>query len=76
MNIFILFQRALWSDMFTGRLKTEIPQALVSKSKHLVLHFFRSKISLNRIERQQPNQRAENSTRLSMDLQLVRKSTP
>ncbi|XP_063415717.1 ran GTPase-activating protein 1-like [Mytilus trossulus] len=25
------FQRALWSDMFTGRLKTEIPQAL----KHL-----------------------------------------
>lgn len=24
-----LFQRALWSDMFTGRLKTEIPQALV-----------------------------------------------
>ena len=25
----ILFQRALWSDMFTGRLKTEIPDALV-----------------------------------------------
>lgn len=24
------FKRALWKDMFTGRLKTEIPKALVS----------------------------------------------
>lgn len=23
------FKRALWKDMFTGRMKTEIPQALV-----------------------------------------------
>jgi Ran GTPase-activating protein 1 len=24
------FKRALWKDMFTGRMKTEIPKALVS----------------------------------------------
>lgn len=25
------FKRALWKDMFTGRLKSEIPKSLVSK---------------------------------------------
>lgn len=25
------FKRALWKDMFTGRMKTEIPKALVTK---------------------------------------------
>ena len=29
---FFVFQKALWSDMFTGRLKSEIPEALVSVS--------------------------------------------
>lgn len=29
------FQRALWKDMFTGRMKTEIPKALV-ELLHLV----------------------------------------
>lgn len=28
-DLYPLFQRAHWSDMFTGRLKSEIPQALV-----------------------------------------------
>ena len=28
------FKRAIWKDMFTGRLKTEIPQALVC------IHYF------------------------------------
>lgn len=26
------FKRALWKDMFTGRMKTEIPQALVRRT--------------------------------------------
>lgn len=31
------FKRALWKDMFTGRMKTEIPKALVCSSFVLVL---------------------------------------
>ncbi|XP_013402920.1 ran GTPase-activating protein 1 isoform X1 [Lingula anatina] len=31
------FERALWSDMFTGRLKTEIPQALMYLSNGIML---------------------------------------
>ena len=34
--VFGLPQRALWSDMFTGRLKTEIPDALVGAFNHLL----------------------------------------
>lgn len=30
------FQRALWKDLFTGRLKTEIPQALESLGKGMI----------------------------------------
>lgn len=30
------FQRALWKDLFTGRLKTEIPQALQSLGKGMI----------------------------------------
>ena len=32
----IIFQRALWSDMFTGRLKSEIPHALVISNSYLL----------------------------------------
>lgn len=28
------FKRALWKDLFTGRLKDEIPKSLVSKDFH------------------------------------------
>lgn len=31
------FQRALWKDMFTGRMKTEIPPALIDLSKGIML---------------------------------------
>lgn len=30
------FKRALWKDMFTGRMKTEIPKALVSNMAYTV----------------------------------------
>lgn len=30
------FKRALWKDLFTGRLKTEIPQALDSLGKGMI----------------------------------------
>lgn len=37
------FKRALWKDMFTGRMKTEIPKALVGiinlKEVKLMVHF-------------------------------------
>lgn len=31
------FKKALWKDMFTGRMKTEIPKALVSFFEKLIL---------------------------------------
>lgn len=32
------FKRALWKDMFTGRMKTEIPEALVILVQQTIYH--------------------------------------
>lgn len=34
------FKRALWKDMFTGRMKTEIPKALVINASELPTGIF------------------------------------